>query len=59
MGLNSELAALLFENILQQVLELLIGDSFAFVVVEEVRASDSFDGSAQFFCSDLPIFVVI
>ena len=59
MGLNSELIALLFENILQQVLELLIGDRFAFVIFEKVRASNSLNGSTQFICSDLTILVVI
>lgn len=36
-----QLAALLFEYILQQILELLIGDRFALVVLEEVRTLNS------------------
>ena len=59
MGFISELVALLLENILQQILELLIGDRFALIIFEEMRASYSLNRSAQFICSDLAILVEI
>lgn len=57
--LGSELTPLLFKNILQQDLKLLIGDRPALIILQKVRASDSLNRPAQLISSDLSILVVI